>query len=194
MQNQTIRAAKLLTVPIFLTWALPQVTDFRIHMKGSSKEKGNCVVPNGSIISPCISQSGFLPYNYEIPHNMGSVLVKEIRIVPHNIFVHEVQVGMQSTGTICTALVFVRPMFLCQLVDVHSEVEYITLIMFLRAGVILRWFFFWQNCNRKLSFIFPSLLHMLYFQNRKCFFRKYASLFSYWNKDGRDFSFPVIST
>lgn len=107
-------------------------------MKGSSKEKGSCMVLNDSIISPCISQSGFLPYNYEIPHNMGSVLVKEIRIVALNIFVHEVQVGMQSTGTICTALVFVRPMFLCQLVDVHSELEYITLKMFLRAGVILR--------------------------------------------------------
>lgn len=58
---------------------------------------------------------------------MGSVLVKEIRIVALNIFVHEVQVGMQGKGTICTALVFVVLMFLCQLVDTHSEVEYITL-------------------------------------------------------------------
>lgn len=79
------------------------------------------------VMFPCISQSGFLPYSYEVPHNMGLVLVKEIRIVALNIFVHEVQVGMQSIGTICTALVFVVQMFLCQLVDAHSEMEYITL-------------------------------------------------------------------
>lgn len=69
------------------------------------------------VMSPCISQSGFLLYNHEVPHNMGSVLVKEIRIVALNIFLHEVQVGMQSTGTICTALVFVVQVFLCQLQD-----------------------------------------------------------------------------
>lgn len=77
------------------------------------------------VVFPCISQSGFLPYNYGVPHNIGSVLVKEIRIVALSIFVHEVQVGMQSVGTMCTALVFVVQMFLCQVVDEHSEVEYI---------------------------------------------------------------------
>lgn len=59
------------------------------------------------LVSPCISQSGFLPYSYEVPHNMGSVLVKETRIVARNIFGQEIQVGMQSIGTICTALVFI---------------------------------------------------------------------------------------
>lgn len=79
------------------------------------------------VISSCISQSGFLPYNYEVPHNMGSVLVKETRIVALNIFGQEVRVGMQIIDPVCTALVFVVQMFLCQLVDAHSEVEYITL-------------------------------------------------------------------
>lgn len=43
-----------------------------------------------------------------------------------------------------------------------------------------------------LCFIFPSLLHMLYFQNRKCSFKQYAPLSSYWHKDGRYFSFPFL--
>lgn len=43
-----------------------------------------------------------------------------------------------------------------------------------------------------LCFMFPSLLHMLFFQNRKCSFKQYAPLSSYWNKDGRYFSFPFL--
>lgn len=89
-------------------------------------------------MSLCISQSGFLPYNYEVPHNMGSVLVKETRIVALNISGHEVRVGMQDVGMISTALVFIVQMFLCQVVDAHPEVEYITLKMFLRTSVIVR--------------------------------------------------------
>lgn len=79
------------------------------------------------VVAPCVSQSDFLLYNHEVPHNMGSVLVKEIGIVALKIFVHEVQVGMQSIGMIYTALVFVVQVFLCQLLDAYSEVEYITL-------------------------------------------------------------------
>lgn len=95
------------------------------------------------VMSPCISQSGFLPYSYEVPHTMGSVLVKETRIVALNIFGHEVRVGMQNIDTICTALVFVVHMFLCQLVDAHSEVEYITL-----KNVSKSWCYFKvSNCS-----------------------------------------------
>lgn len=43
-----------------------------------------------------------------------------------------------------------------------------------------------------LCFMFPCLLHMLYFQNRKCSFKQYAPLSSYWNKDRRYFSFPFL--
>lgn len=181
------------------------------------------------VISSCISQSGFLPYNYEIPHNMGSVLVKETRIVALNIFGQEVRVGMQSIDPVCTALVFVVQMFLCQLVDAHSEVEYITL-----KNASKNWCYFkvsnsflteLQEKNEKmftlmsssqnaisfvwacmhdhihascvlccfvaslsmvlipsvfllhfhpLCFTFPSFLHMLYFQNRKCSIKRYA--------------------
>lgn len=66
------------------------------------------MLPNGNV--PIYFTVRF-PYNCEVPHNMGSVLVKEIRIVALNIFVQEVQVGMQSIGTICTELVFVVQMF-----------------------------------------------------------------------------------
>lgn len=60
-----------------------------------------------------------------------------------NIFGHEVRVGMQNINTICTALVFVVHMFLCQLVDAHSEVEYITL-----KNVSKSWCYFKvSNCS-----------------------------------------------
>lgn len=91
---------------------------------GPQRRKG-CMVPNGSV--PMYVTDRFPSLHYEVPHNMGSVLVKKIRIVALNIFEHEVQVGMQSTGMICTALVFAVQVFLCQLLDAYSEVEYITL-------------------------------------------------------------------
>lgn len=86
----------------------------------------------------CILQSGFLPYYYEVPHNMGSVLVKETRVVALDIFGHKVRVSMQDVGMISTALVFIVQMFLCLVVEAHPGVEYITLKMFLRTSVIVR--------------------------------------------------------
>lgn len=97
------------------------------------------------VVFPYISQSGFLSYSCEVPNNMGSVLVKEIRIVAFSIFVREVQVGMQSIGTVCPALVFVVQMFLCQLVDEHSKVEYITLKNVCKTSVTLRWVIFFKT-------------------------------------------------
>lgn len=78
----------------------------------------------------CISQPGFLPYNYEVSHNMGSLLVKESKVLALNIFGHKVQVDMQDVGMISRALVFIVQMFLCQVVGAHPEVEYITLKIF----------------------------------------------------------------
>lgn len=40
---------------------------------------------------------------------------------------------MQDIGMISTALVFIIQMFLCQVMDAHPELEYITLKMFLRT-------------------------------------------------------------
>lgn len=88
-------------------------------------------------MSLCISQLGFLSYNCEVPHNIGSVLVKETRIVALNVFGHRVEVGVQDISIMSTALVVVQ-MFLCQVVDAQAEVEYVTLKMFLRTSVTLR--------------------------------------------------------
>lgn len=91
---------------------------------------GNCMVLNSDVP---MYFAVFLPYNYEVPHNMASVLVKETRVVVLNIFGHKVWVGMQDIGMISTALVFIIQMFLCQEMDAHPELEYITLKMFLRT-------------------------------------------------------------
>lgn len=45
---------------------------------------------------------------------------------------------MQDIGMISTALVFIIQMFLCQVMDAHPELEYITLTMFLRTSVFVR--------------------------------------------------------
>ncbi|KAJ7418270.1 DNA polymerase zeta catalytic subunit [Willisornis vidua] len=77
--------------------------------------------------------------NVDLCQMISRVPVKETRIVALTISEHEVRLDMQDMDMISIALVFMVQMFMFQLVHACSEVVYVTLKMFLRAGVIVRW-------------------------------------------------------
>lgn len=89
--ESTVTSAKLSVTSILMTQAVVQVTGIEVHISSSSEKEGyfsgNCMVLNGDVLM--YFTVGLPSLHYEVPQNMGSVLVKETRAVALNFSGHK---------------------------------------------------------------------------------------------------------